>query len=212
MQGRLQHETFTSPAENDFLYPDGHRHLCVVGNGRQALAVVGTGCDFRFLAGGWSTGQVSSCAGENPHSFFIGAVWFAIAHVCYSAASVMVLRSQGTPFRWRNFALLALLFFVTVFLHKLIFSRKSQRSKGFAVAATAYLTVVGIMASLSFLAAAGTAWHAWCLPIGACLFFISDCVLVVREYMRLKSKPINRLIMGTYLSGQLLLQIGLWTC
>ncbi|MDO4838301.1 MAG: lysoplasmalogenase [Clostridia bacterium] len=150
--------------------------------------------------------------GKIPHSFFIGAVWFAIAHVCYSAASVMVLRSQGMPFHWRNFALLVLLFFATVFLHKLIFSRKSQRSKGFAIAATAYLAVVGIMASLSFLAAAGTAWRAWCLPIGACLFFISDCVLVVREYMRLKSKPINRLIMGTYLSGQLLLQIGLWMC
>lgn len=147
-----------------------------------------------------------------PHHFFVGAVWFAFAHVCYGAAAVMVIRSQGTPFSWHSFALLVLAFMATVLVHRLVFARKSVRSKGFAVAATAYLALVGVMASLSFLAAGGTAWHAWCLPVGACLFFLSDCTLVVREYCRIKSKPLNRFIMATYLAGQLLLQFGLWLC
>ncbi len=150
--------------------------------------------------------------GKVPHSFFVGAVWFAFAHVCYSAAAVMVIRSQGTPFSWAHFALLVLLFLATVLIHRLVFARRNIRGKGFAIAATAYLAVVGIMASLSFSAASGTAWNAWLLPVGACLFFISDCTLVVREYCRMKSKSLNRFIMATYLIGQLFLQVGLWLC
>lgn len=150
--------------------------------------------------------------GRVPHSFFVGAVWFAAAHVCYAAASVMVLRSRGLPFRWRSFALLVMLFAAVVLIHRGVFARKSCRSTGFTVAACAYLTLVGVMASLSFLVSASDHWQVWFLPVGACLFFLSDCTLVVREYHRMKSKAINLVIMSTYLTGQLLLQLGLWAC
>ena len=43
-----------------------------------------------------------------------GAAFFALAHACYGAASVMVLRAMGLPFRWLNFSLLVAAFALAV--------------------------------------------------------------------------------------------------
>lgn len=147
-----------------------------------------------------------------PHGFFVGAALFAAAHACYGAASVMVLRSLGVPLRWRHYVLLAALFAAVVMVHRGIFARQSRRGRGFTVAACAYLTLVGVMASLTIGVAAETAGRVWCLPVGACLFFLSDCILVVREYRRQASRFANLAIMAFYLIGQLLLQLGFWLC
>lgn len=147
-----------------------------------------------------------------PQGFFVGASLFAMAHLCYGAASMMVLRSLGAPFRWRNFALVAAAFALAVLAHRVIFARRSQRGRGFTIAACAYLMLVGVMASLTFRVAAETVWRVWCLPLGACLFFLSDCILVVREYRRARSRPLSFAIMASYLAGQLFLQLGLWLC
>lgn len=147
-----------------------------------------------------------------PQGFFVGASLFATAHACYGAASVMVLRSLGEPFRWQDFALVTAVFALAVLAHLVLFARRSQRGRGFTLAACAYLMLVGVMASLTFRVAAETAWRVWCLPVGACLFFLSDCVLVVREYRRARSPLMNRIILAFYLAGQLLLQLGFWLC
>lgn len=86
----------------------------------------------------------------------------------------------------------------------------SKRATGFTAAACAYLMVVGVMASLAFRVGVETGGRLWMLPLGACLFFLSDCILVVREYRREKSAVMNGAIWSTYLTAQFLLQLGLW--
>jgi hypothetical protein len=136
-----------------------------------------------------------------PGAFFIGASLFALAHACYAAASIMILRSFGLPFRWRSFAVLMALF-----------ARSSKRATGFTVAASSYLMVVGAMSALAIRVAAESGGRLWVLPLGACLFFLSDCILVVREYRREKSAVMTGMIWSTYLAAQALLQLGLWLC
>lgn len=148
--------------------------------------------------------------GRAPGGFFLGAGLFALAHACYGAASVMVLRAMGLPFRWLNFALLTAAFALAVGCHAWLFARSSKRAAGFTAAASAYLMVVGVMASLAFRVGVETQGRLWMLPLGACLFFLSDCILVVREYRREKSAVMTGAIWSTYLAAQLLLQLGLW--
>ena len=148
--------------------------------------------------------------GKVPGGFFIGAGFFALAHACYGAASVMVLRAMGLPFRWLNFSLLVAAFALAVGFHAWLFARSSKRATGFTAAACAYLMVVGVMASLAFRVGVETGGRLWMLPLGACLFFLSDCILVVREYRREKSAVMNGAIWSTYLTAQFLLQLGLW--
>lgn len=143
-------------------------------------------------------------------SFFVGASLFALAHACYGAASVMVLRAMGAPLKWVNFAVLMAVFLAAVACHGWLFARSSKRGAGFTVAATAYLLVVGAMAALAFRVGVESGGRLWMLPLGACLFFLSDCILVVREYRRIRSSRMDAAIWATYLSGQLLLQLGLW--
>lgn len=145
-----------------------------------------------------------------PGAFFIGASFFALAHACYGAASVMVLRAMGLPFRWLNFSLLVAAFALAVGCHARLFARSSKRAAGFTAAASAYLLVVGVMASLAFRVGVETGGRLWMLPLGACLFFLSDCILVVREYRKEKSALMTGAIWSTYLAAQCLLQLGLW--
>ena len=81
--------------------------------------------------------------GKVPGGFFIGAGFFALAHACYGAASVMVLRAMGLPFRWLNFSLLVAAFALAVGFHAWLFARSSKRATGFTAAACAYLMVGG---------------------------------------------------------------------
>ena len=63
----------------------------------------------RLWLPGWRTGcwpSIRRCWEKCRGGFFIGAGFFALAHACYGAASVMVLRAMGLPFRWLNFSLL----------------------------------------------------------------------------------------------------------
>lgn len=46
------------------------------------------------------------------------------------------------------------------------------------------------------------------LPLGACLFFLSDCILVVREYRREKSAVMNGAIWSTYLTAPIPAAVG----
>lgn len=147
-----------------------------------------------------------------PGAFFIGASLFALAHACYAAASIMILRSFGLPFRWLSFAVLMALFACAVAAHIILFARSSKRATGFTVAASSYLMVVGAMSALAIRVASESGGRLWVLPLGACLFFLSDCILVVREYRREKSAVMNGMIWGTYLAAQALLQLGLWLC
>ncbi len=104
--------------------------------------------------------------GKVPGGFFIGAGFFALAHACYGAASVMVLRAMGLPFRWLNFSLLVAAFALAVGFHAWLFARSSKRATGFTVAACAYLMVVGVMASLAFRVGVETGGRLWMLPLG----------------------------------------------
>lgn len=142
--------------------------------------------------------------------FFVGAALFALAHVCYAGASVMILRAAGVPLRWSSFAALMGLFACAVCAHALLFARTSRRAAGFTAAACCYLLVVGAMAALTIRVAAASGGRLWMLPLGACLFFLSDCILVVREYRREKSRVLSTAVWATYLSAQALLQLGLW--
>ena len=149
--------------------------------------------------------------GRIKQGFFVGAILFALAHVGYAAASVMILRSLGLPFSWWQFSAVMAIFALCVLAHFLLFARSSKHSRGFTLAACSYLLVVGAMSALAVRVCAETAWRVWLLPIGACLFFLSDCILVVREYRRAHEIPAyHRAIWATYMSGQLLLQLGLW--
>ena len=174
--------------------------------------------------GGWALGAILASwvadaflakyppfLGRLKHGFFAGAILFALAHAAYAAASVMILRSLGLPFSWWHFSIVMAVFAVCVVLHALLFARSSQHSTGFTFAACSYLLVVGAMSALAIRVCAATAGRVWLLPIGACLFFLSDCILVVREYRRAHAVPAyHRAIWATYMAGQLLLQLGLW--
>ena len=151
--------------------------------------------------------EILDLAQKGVDTFLTGG---ALGFDTLAAQGVLRMRAMGLPFRWLNFSLLVAAFALAVGFHAWLFARSSKRATGFTVAACAYLLVVGVMASLAFRVGVETGGRLWMLPLGACLFFLSDCILVVREYRREKSAVMNGAIWSTYLTAQFLLQLGLW--
>ena len=134
-----------------------------------------------------------------------GGVWYQA-----QALNLALCALAAERFAAKRRSACLLLFALAVGCHAWLFARSSKRAAGFTAAASAYLMVVGVMASLAFRVGVETQGRLWVLPLGACLFFLSDCILVVREYRREKSAVMTGAIWSTYLAAQLLLQLGLW--
>lgn len=145
-------------------------------------------------------------------SFFIGAMLFVAAHVCYIVCMMMMGQAGAYPGLPDAYILIAIPFALLCVGHWVKYFRheESQRNIGFSIAASSYLLLVGVMATFAIRLFILSGYRYWALPLGALLFFVSDCVLVRREYRKSATRFTPYVIWGTYISAQLLLMAGLY--
>jgi len=137
-----------------------------------------------------SAGDFTLEYNQIPHNFELGIVWFFIAHVFYISSFLQ----NGVQF---SLILLTLILTQAGFLLFYTFDFGE-----FFYPVLIYGLILNVMLYLSLSQLFQPSAKSYCIALGGTLFYISDCLIGVRNFTSLEVTYIKELIMGLYYSGQ----------
>lgn len=140
--------------------------------------------------------------------FIFGLIAFSLAHIFYIVGFNVTLPNLGIPF-W---ILLAVVTIIGVVNFKTILNglRKDRYQRKLIPPVVFYAILISVMLLSALLNITRPEWGLWdtlCSCLGAGLFYISDTLLARERFVR-TSKYGAVMVMVTYLTGQLLMALG----
>ena len=182
-----------------------------------ALAARRPSCFLGALAMGTSTlGEAllagyPGCFKNVENRLTKGGLVFLAAHILYICALLVSSGREAGPFLSRFALPFAGFFCLTALLGAIFYIHgRSSVSLAFFIAAFLYLLTVGVHAAVA-LTISGQSGGGYMLSVaGTLLFYLSDAILLAREFKAVRGKHITALIWLTYVPAQFCLVLGLY--
>ncbi len=178
----------------------GRRLPCTLAAAAMAVSTLGDA----LLAG------FPGCFADIKNRLVKGGLVFFAAHILYILAFIAA-SGRDVPVLLPRFALPFAVFLILTAAHGALFYFRahSPMPRPMFAAAFLYLLAVGVHASTAAAVFDLTGRHPL-LIAGTLLFYLSDAILLAREYGAVRGKHISALVWITYAPAQLCLLIGFY--